>query len=332
MSGSSAEEQGMRSSMPIATVVIPAYNVAGFVRDAVESALDQSFRDTEIVVVDDGSTDETPKVLAAICDERRDSRLRIISQRNAGLSAARNTGIKAARGEFIGFLDADDIWHPRKLETQIAPMLNDPAVGVTFSFSEYIQESGERTGVKLVPTTYRPDLIALIIRNELGNGSSPVVRAQCFRQVGLFEKSLRSCEDYEMWCRIGALTDFQFVCVPKVLTYYRLRAAGLSYNSRPFVQAADRAMEIIRTNVPNVPPEVLQRGHSNHYRVAAAKAASVGHKFEALRLLAHAIRIWPRLVVTEVSPWVLMASLAVPTSMRSVVWQWYNRLKSARRD
>src|SRR5271170_6834147 len=99
---------------PILSIVIPAYNVVAFIAQAVISALEQSFADIEVIVVDDGSTDATPQVLTRLADMRRDPRLRIIRQANAGLSGARNTGIAAAHGAFIGLLDGDDLWRANK--------------------------------------------------------------------------------------------------------------------------------------------------------------------------------------------------------------------------
>ena len=143
---------------PILSIVIPAYNVAPYIEAAVNSALDQTLRDIEVIVVDDGSTDATPKILDKIQRARGDARLRIIRQPNGGLSAARNTGIRNARGAFIGFLDSDDIWAPQKAELQVGLMQADETIGISFSYSEYLTEDGRRTGSILFAERMQPSL------------------------------------------------------------------------------------------------------------------------------------------------------------------------------
>jgi glycosyltransferase involved in cell wall biosynthesis len=194
---------------PLLSVVVPAYNVERYLRPAIDSVLAQSLRDLEVIVVDDGSTDKTPALLQDICRHDDDPRLRTLRQDNRGLSAARNTGIRAARGAFIGFLDGDDIWLPEKAEIHLRAMQGDPGIGISFSDSEYLTESGARTGRYLHPWKARPSLHDMIRRNHVGNGSTPIVRRACFEEAGLFREQLTSCEDYEMWCRILWMTTYR---------------------------------------------------------------------------------------------------------------------------
>ncbi len=284
---------------PALSIVIPAYNVAPYIAAAVESALDQSFTDLEIIVIDDGSTDTTPDVLETLRQRRADPRLRIVRQDNKGLSGARNSGIRLARGTLIGFLDGDDLWRPEKAAHHIAAFARAPGLGISFSHSEYLTEDGLPTGRLLMAGAAAPSLHAMVRRNHLGNGSTPVVRRACFDLAGLFCEELQSCEDYEMWCRILCETPYYAALVPLPLTFYRLRETSLSFNFAKFLDNADRAMARLRARMPYLPARVLRAGHAEHYRIAAWKAVSTGQARTGLRLLARAVRLRPALLLVD---------------------------------
>ena len=297
---------------PTLSVVIPAYNVERFVRAAVESALAQTLSDLEVIVVNDGSTDNTLAVLQEMQRVRADPRLRVISQANAGLAAARNTGVLEAIGEFIGLLDADDVWAREKASLQLAVMRVDPTVGITFCQSAYINEDGEPTGTVLAPTKREPSLHDMVRRNHLGNGSTPIIRRKCFLTAGLFCTELRSCEDYEMWCRMMCRTSFRAVLVPLPLTHYRIRHSSLSFDTGAFTRSADKAMAMLKQSMPDLPRRVLRAGHAEHYRIAAWKAASSGRKRLAMPLLGRALRLRPSLLVLDWRALGTMMAIALP--------------------
>ncbi|SFK74655.1 glycosyltransferase family 2 protein [Methylocapsa palsarum] len=293
------QDGGGQAAPPLLSIVIPTYNVEPYVRAAVDSALNQTLRDIEVIVVVDGATDGSLQVLEAMQKECDDPRMRIIWQENAGLSAARNTGILNARAPFIGFLDADDIWAPEKAALQVAMMREDSTIGISFSHSEYLTEDGRRTGSILIAGKARPSLHDMIRRNHVGNGSTPIVRQECFEMAGLFRPELRSCEDYEMWCRVLDLTPYRAQLLPKPLTYYRLRESSLSFNSAKFVENADRAIACIASTMPDVPAQVINAGHAEHYRIAAWKALSTGRRKDAFDLLKRALALHPALILTD---------------------------------
>jgi glycosyltransferase involved in cell wall biosynthesis len=307
---------------PTLSIVIPAYNVAPFIQAAVISALAQTFEDHEVVVVDDGSTDDTSLVLEEIRRTCNDPRLRIVRQQNGGLSAARNTGIRHSRGKFIGFLDADDIWLPQKAEMQIRAMECDPTIGISFSHSEYMTEDGRRTGRILLAKKARPSLHDMIRRNQIGNGSSPIVRRECFDAVGRFRTNLRSSEDYEMWCRILWLTSYRAELVAEPLTLYRLRENSLSFNSAQFVENGNIAIECLRNAMPNVPARVIRAGHAEHYRIAAWKAVSSRRTREAFWLIIRAVQLRPLLLLTDWRAIATAVAIVVPAPARSALVSW----------
>lgn len=301
---------------PRLSIVIPAYNVAAYISVAVQSALDQDFRDLEVIVVDDGSTDATPLVLAALARQRRDPRLRILRQENAGLSGARNAGIEAARGAFVGFLDGDDIWLPGKAGRHMQAMLRDPGIGISFSHSAYLREDGVPTGGQLRAEKARPTLHDMIRRNHVGNGSAAVVRRVCLDSAGLFRTDLRACEDYELWCRILHRTPYRAQLVDAPLTLYRQRLASLSYDHGKFVAQADAAMHCLRAAMPTVPQWIFDAGQAEHYRIAAWKAATSGADAAARRLLRRALQRRPALLVTDRRAAAMAVWLMLPTPLR----------------
>lgn len=213
---------------PRVSIVIPTYNRQELVIEAIESVLAQSYRDFEIIVVDDGSTDETSARL-----EHYSNRIEYRKQKNQGVAAARNTGIRLSQGEFICFLDSDDLWEPRKLETQVA---------FADAHSEYALLCTEVRGFSI-------DAVA-IGRNksemyDIQNGfvveqllfgnwiqtSSVMVRRECFDEVGLFDEAVGQFgEDWLLWMRVAS--KFPVFFIPEPLVSYRYQPGGLTL-SRP---------------------------------------------------------------------------------------------------
>lgn len=326
MADTTGKQQG---TSPALSIVIPSYNVAPYIEAAIVSALDQVFTDLEVVVVNDGSTDETPAIIQRIADERADPRLRIIHRPNGGLSAARNTGIEAARGEFIGFLDSDDIWHPAKAQKHMAQLRADPSIGISFSYSAYIEEGGKPTGGFLFAKKTEPTLHDMIRRNHIGNGSTPIVRRACFEVAGVFREELKSCEDYEMWCRILWSTDFRAEAIGEPLTSYRLRDSSLSFNFDKFILNADLAMIALRREMKHVPERLFRSGHAEHYRVAAWKAALTGQDKSAIALLLKSLRLWPWLILYDFHAGATAFALFLPSKPRQRLMAWYKSLRTS---
>jgi len=281
---------------PLLSVVIPSFNMARWIEAAVQSVLDQTLRDLEVVVVDDGSTDATPQILAAIPDKR----LRVVRQTNGGLAAARNTGIRAARGVFLGLLDGDDTWMPQKAERQVAVLQRDPGLTLTYSHSAYLDEDGTPSGLLLRSDHAAPDWRDMILRNHVGNGSTPIGRTADFIEAGLFNEQLRTAaEDYEMWPRMMHRTGRRIALVPEVLTGYRVRNSSSSMQFDGFLRQARLARDLLREGIPEAPAALLDLGLAGSYRIAARKAAAMGRGGEALRYLATAARIAPRILVQD---------------------------------
>ncbi|RIK51531.1 glycosyl transferase family 2 [Candidatus Microgenomates bacterium] len=196
----------------IVDVIIPAYNSAQFIKRAVKSALTQGEIVNSIVVVNDGSTDNTLKVLERI--SRNEDKVKIVEKVNGGLSAARNTGILNASSKYLAFLDADDRWLPGKLAKQLAILEKDANIGVVYSDYQLVDPIGN-----LIVDKHRLDprikgrIYPQILEGNkiMGSGSSVVVRSEVFAKIGKFDEILPTCEDWDMWIRIAKKYHYDYV-------------------------------------------------------------------------------------------------------------------------
>jgi glycosyltransferase involved in cell wall biosynthesis len=311
------------------SIIIPAYNVAAYVRTAVQSALDQTWRDLEVIVVNDGSTDDTKEILDALQEERQDDRLKIIDKPNGGLASARNAGIRAATGKYIGLLDADDVWEKTKAEKHILLMDSDPGIGLTYSHSRCIDEQDRPKGM-LISIHREPKLHDLIRRNYIGNGSSPVIRRESFECAGLFNEKMMGCgvEDYEMWCRI-AHTGYRIVLVPEPLTIYRLRETSMSNSFQCMLDNADDAIRSLRSKMPEVPHRVFCEGHAQHYRHIAWRAATNKQRLRGFFYFAKALRHCPWMLYHDWRSLGTLAAIFLPDTIRNRI---YGHIHTKRSD
>ena len=239
-------------SKPLVSVVIATYNSGPYLREAMDSVLQQSVDDLELVVIDDGSTDSTPELVASFTDPR----ISYFRQDNAGQTAAKNHGIRRARGEFIGFCDGDDYWYRNKLELQL-PLLNRSArVGVVYSAADAVDPQGKPLGHTL-PAPHRGAVTAqLFMRNFVPFGTS-VIRRECIERLGAFDSSQRMGIDWDLWLRIS--TQYEFDCVAQSTYAYRIWSGQMSKNWRGRYSSAFRIMENFVRAYPQAVPARLRR-------------------------------------------------------------------------
>jgi glycosyltransferase involved in cell wall biosynthesis len=207
------------------SAVIPTYNYARFLREAIDSALAQTYAPLEIIVVDDGSIDETPEVLAEYGE-----RIRVVRQQNQGVAMARNTGIAAARGEIIAFLDSDDLWEPRKLELQIARFEADPSLGLVHCGVEMFGAGGNTLQVYLggLEGWVAGEMLRLDREVIIALGSSIMVPKRVAEEIGGFDQRLPPSEDWDFCYRIA--TRYPIGYVAEVLMRYRMHDSGIHLN------------------------------------------------------------------------------------------------------
>jgi GT2 family glycosyltransferase len=286
----------MPEQSPRVSAIVPAYNSVRYLPEAIDSVLAQTYRDFEIIVVDDGSTDGTQGVLARYGD-----RIRVVRQSNQGSAAARNAGILAARGEFIAFLDADDLWLPQKLERQMRLFGERPEIGWVYSDYREFDESGlgtrsffEREGLRHPPEGW---VLPALAEGCITWTTTVVMRASCFHEAGLFDPVFPRAQDYDMWLRLAA--RFPVACVAEVLALYRRHQAQVTTKSRPglvhchtwrvlnkFIRAEYRGLQ---PDVRQQVDRVLQARLAAHACRVGQVALSFGHRLEALRWHSRAV-------------------------------------------
>jgi glycosyltransferase involved in cell wall biosynthesis len=199
------------SAKPGISVVIPTFNRAGMVTEAVESVLNQTCRDFELIVVDDGSTDGTFDILAAM-----DGPIQVLRRENGGVSAARNTGIAAARGELLAFLDSDDIWLPEKLAVQAGFMSVFPAATLCHTEEIWLR-NGKRVNPRKHHAKARGPEFRRLLRDCLISPSSVMIRRSVLLEAGGFDENLPACEDYDLWLRLARDHDIHLIDRPLVV-------------------------------------------------------------------------------------------------------------------
>lgn len=210
--------------MKTISVIIPNYNNAHYLASAIQSVLHQTFTDYEIIVVDDGSTDNSKEVVAAFGDK-----VRYIWQENKGLAGARNTGIHAARGELIGLLDADDEWLPNYLENMILLSRRFPDAAVYYCSAQAMDTEGKALPQVFGGPARQPEsLYYTLLRANFLIPSTILMRRHVILDAGLFDQSLRSCEDWDLWLRI--LPSHPIVGTNECLVRYRIHGSSLSAN------------------------------------------------------------------------------------------------------
>jgi glycosyltransferase involved in cell wall biosynthesis len=195
----------------LVSVVIPTHNRAGLLARAVRSVLEQTYCHFELLVVDDASTDDTEKTMGRFCD----GRIRYIKHLECrGGSAARNTGIAQARGDFIAFLDDDDEWLPDKLALQMARFRENPRIGAVYTGLLFVEcETGRIVNVR-IPRKRGYLFDDLMVSNVVGTPSTVVVRKELLDRAGLFDETIRALEDLDMWRRMGRICYFDYVKEP----------------------------------------------------------------------------------------------------------------------
>lgn len=210
---------------PLVSIVLPTYNRATVVRRSIDSLLAQTFKDFEIIVVDDGSTDSTVSELADLHNQS----LRIIHlDTNSGPSKARNIGIANARGKYIAFQDSDDVWHPQKLEVQITALENLGPSGYGACYSRYIlrQRSRETTIPSFSDNDLEGDIYCRLLKDNVVGTPTLIVMRDILGALGGFDETLNSLEDWDLALRIASKCKFAFVNAPLVTAYHSPGSVG----------------------------------------------------------------------------------------------------------
>jgi len=297
--------------LPKTSVIIPAYNCAAFLPATLESVFAQTCSDFEVILVDDGSTDNTCAVIEPYL-----KRIRYIRQQNKGLPAARNTGIRAAQGELIALLDGDDSWVPEKLERQL-PRFADREVGIVYSDFSVRYEDGRFQRSYLIdrPLASEGHVLENYIRSRFLFPSTMVIRRECFDEFGGFDEEMLACEDVELFGRICSRWKAAWVNTPLVIRYEGDH--NITANRNKMSHYTILALKKILRKEPGLPVstrKVLYEELGRQHWWRGYEAFERGNAIQARRAFVEAIRCDPSHLRHSA---VLIAASFLPGSARA---------------
>jgi glycosyltransferase involved in cell wall biosynthesis len=269
------------------SIIIPTYNAAAFVREAIDSALAQTYTDREVIVIDDGSTDETPEILASY-----GTRIRAHRQPNAGVAVARNTALRIAAGTWVAFLDADDIWAPEKVAAQL-DAAGDCGWAYTnrFNFDARGLHPDVQSNITLMPEG--DVFVPLLMRGNFITLSSVLIRKAIVEQFGGFYDQKGGCEDWDLWLRVAANHPVRYV--PEPLLRYRFSPTSLSANHRAMAPArrAVVARALTSARGRTLPWRLRRQIWAETCRTNGWDAGRRGARLDALIDYGRAALAWP---------------------------------------
>ena len=285
----------MSAEDPVVSVIIPAFNRNHTLRRALTSVIDQSFRDLEIIVVDDGSAQPVEQVVASF----NDARIRVlVHETNRGANVARNTGIRAARGEYVAFLDSDDEWDKSKLELQVKALERAPfSVGAHYTGYTAFLEDGT-VHFQRFPV-YSGNLLSLLLRrNEIGTLSSLMVRRSVLEVVGWFDENLPSVQDWDLYIRIAK--EYEFATIGEPLLRYYFGRDSITRNLKAKALGLDMFLEKYESEMSQMPSALAaQMVEAGHYYCRSGSVSEGRHMFfRAIRIHPFAVRSYSLFVLS----------------------------------
>ena len=277
--------------MPKVDIIIPAYNAARYLSAALESVVAQSYDDWRIVLVNDGSTDSTAAI-AARFEARLGEKMLLITQRNAGLPAARNAAIRASSAEFLAILDADDVWLPHRLAESLKSFASRPEVGISYGLITRIDENGSPLSTFAGNPRHAQGRIAPAIFMRRVELPCPTVtlRRSCIDAVGLFDETMRATEDRDLWLRIALRYEVSFI--PKVIALYRTSPNSMSTDMDRMLKAQ---LQFIRkhSGSPGCGAMSTRIAIARVYKQRGEVFRERGSRWKALQAALRAWSIWP---------------------------------------
>ncbi|MEM7760561.1 MAG: glycosyltransferase [Cyanobacteria bacterium P01_A01_bin.40] len=307
--------------MPTISVIIPAYNAERTILETINSVRQQTIEDLEIIVINDGSHDRSLELLATVTD----ARLKVYSFPNAGLPTARNRGIARATGDYISFIDADDLWTTDKLEKQLAALQANPDADVAYSWIAVMLEArSDPTQISFFPgkkisfkgNVYRQ----LLISNFIANGSNILVTSSAVQSIDGFDPQFKSCEDWDYYLRLAS--QFRFVVVPEYQILYRKSANSMTSNGLKIEQEGLKVINQVFQTVPRSLQHLKQRSIANLYRYCGKIYIDRGVTPQDIRQskskLVQAISLSP-VILLSVDTYVLLSKIMLKALLPDVI-------------
>ena len=307
MASESSDERRVEQMHPSlrCSVIIPTYNTERFISDAVQSVFEQTEPNIEIIVVDDGSTDRTLERLQAFESQCPDDwhRLIIVNQPNKGAAAARNSGIRAARAPYLGFLDADDLWHPTMVETLGSCLDAYPEIDIVHCGVRIVDERGRDTGIRGRLEPGLKNFADVLLIRSLGQPSAVMVRRTVLEVVGYFDEDQSLIEDLDLWLRIAAYRDRNILALGEVLVDYRRHSQQVTQNWQRHLHRWKEVVAKAKKCNPELVVPVEREAYGRLALMCAAEARDAGDRGAALTLIFQAwIRAWPKFAF-ELAAW-----------------------------
>lgn len=291
------------SDKPLVSAIIATYNMAEYLPSAVQSALAQTYKNIEVIIVDDGSTDNTQEVAKKLLS---DIRVKYIVQENKGQASAKNRGVYESKGEYIAFLDADDMWVSEKLDLQIPIFSRSKSVGVVYAKLKYIDEKGQELLTILGDYMVFRGKVSnqLFISNFVGFGTA-VVKRECFERLGGFKEHIRMGIDYDLWLRFS--TQYEFDYVDRPLLCYRVWSGQMSNNCRGRYLSGIEIMNNFLKEFPGVINEETEKEAWAHTYVGFGQClrkidsgigSAISHYARALSYKPSYLPAWKAIIAT----------------------------------
>lgn len=289
---------------PLVSVLMPVYNARATLESAIKSVLNQSYEHLELILIDDGSTDGSPK----IAKDLSDNRVRIVVQKeNRGTAHVQNIGFKLLEGEIVALHDSDDLWHPDKLKRHVDHLMNNAEIDVSFSYSQMINAQGGliRNVQKFSQEAIHAEQI--LCRHPVGNGSNAVFRRHLLAKTWtafsyIVDERLGPSHDIEMWFRIHSLTNCRFGVLPEVLTFYRISDGSYSSDLRRKEADFSHLLELAKIYAPQTIFDLSRKATAFHNRYLARRAFARSEPWLGLRFAIKAIMGDPLTMLLSEAP------------------------------
>jgi glycosyltransferase involved in cell wall biosynthesis len=293
---------------PLVSVVIPSYNRAQYIAETIESVLAQTYREIEVIVIDDGSTDNTRDAVEPYVPH-----VKYVRQKNSERGASRNHGLRLAKGEFIAFLDSDDLWLPQKLEEDLKILKEKPRAGVVYSDADLVDSDGDHLKT-LKRKGYTGSVTDQLLTDNFVSIGAHLIRKSFADQIGGFreERELSGSEDWEFWVRLSCVTEFEYL--PKATTRIRTHQANTMSDAAAMSRSMGYALKLVREG------EYLSARQKGLLRTMQAKMALVnainlcsGGKYrETFDHLVAAARCSPGVALDPRYPYTILRMLIRP--------------------